>query len=53
MTGSNDEHGRPNEERPSFEEFLLAAPDLDALEINRPRDRARVVELATSVADPP
>lgn len=29
---------------PNFKAFLLNAPDLDALEIQRPSDRARTVE---------
>ena len=28
-----------------FKEFLLAAPDLQQLELHRPGDRARIVEL--------
>lgn len=30
---------------PDFKEFLLAAPDLEQLEIRRPDERARFVEL--------
>ena len=43
---SIEEYRRLTDELPSFKELLLAAPDLDALEISRPRERARVVELA-------
>ena len=42
---SIEDYRRLTEELPSFKEFLLAAPDLDALEIERPRVTARVVEL--------
>jgi hypothetical protein len=42
---SIEDYRRLTEELPSFKEFLLAAPDLDALEIERPREPARVVEL--------
>jgi prevent-host-death family protein len=42
---SIEDYRRLTEELPSFKEFLLAAPDLDALEIERPRAPARVVEL--------
>lgn len=42
---SIDDYRRLTEELPSFKEFLLTAPDLDALEIERPREPARVVEL--------
>jgi hypothetical protein len=31
---------------PSFKELLLAAPDLEALEISRSRDPAHVADLA-------
>jgi antitoxin Phd len=42
---SIEEYRRLTDELPSFKEFLLAAPDLDALEVDRPREPARVVEL--------
>ena len=42
---SIEDYRRLTEELPSFKEFLLAAPDLDALEIERPREAARVIEL--------
>jgi prevent-host-death family protein len=42
---SIEDYRRLTEELPSFKEFLLAAPDLDALGIERPREPARVVEL--------
>jgi prevent-host-death family protein len=42
---SIEDYRRLTEELPSFKEFLLAAPDLDLLEIERPREPARVVEL--------
>ena len=48
---SIEEYRRLIADLPSFKELLLAAPDLDALEINRSRDPARVVELAPSTAD--
>jgi len=44
---SIEEYRRLTDELPSFKQFLLAAPDLDALEIDRSRERARVVELPT------
>jgi prevent-host-death family protein len=50
---SIEEYRRLTDELPSFKEFLLAAPDLDALEIEHPRERARVVELAAPVDDTP
>jgi prevent-host-death family protein len=52
---SIEEYRRLAEQLPSFKEFLLAAPDLDALEIDRSRARARarVVELATPADDTP
>jgi antitoxin Phd len=50
---SIEEYRRLTDELPSFKEFLLAAPDLDALEIDRPRERARVVELAAQGDDTP
>jgi prevent-host-death family protein len=50
---SIEEYRRLTDELPSFKEFLLAAPDLDGLEIDRPPERARVVELATPAHDTP
>jgi prevent-host-death family protein len=50
---SIEEYRRLTDELPSFKEFLLAAPDLDALEIDRPRERAPVVELVAQVDDTP
>jgi prevent-host-death family protein len=49
---SIEEYRRLTDELPSFKQFLLAAPDLDALEIDRSRERARVVELSTPVNPP-
>ena len=46
---SIEEYRRLTDKLPSFKRFLLAAPDLDALEIDRSRERARVVELPTPV----
>jgi prevent-host-death family protein len=46
---SIEEYRRLTGKLPSFKQFLLAAPDLDALEIDRSRERARVVELPTPV----
>jgi prevent-host-death family protein len=46
---SIEEYRRLTDELPSFKQFLLAAPDLDALDIDRSRERARVVELSTPV----
>lgn len=43
---SIEEYRRLTVDLPSFKELLLAAPDLDTLEIDRSRDPARVVELA-------
>jgi prevent-host-death family protein len=48
---SIEEYRRLTGELPSFKEFLLAAPDLEALEIDRPRERVRVVELPSQGAD--
>ena len=50
---SIEDYRRLTDELPSFKEFLLAAPDLDALEIQRPREAARVVELTTRADDSP
>ena len=44
-----EEYRRLTDDLPSFKDLLLAAPDLDALEISRSRDPARVVELAPPV----
>ena len=46
---SIEEYRRLTDKLPSFKQFLLAAPDLDALEIDRSPERARVVELPTPV----
>jgi prevent-host-death family protein len=46
---SIEEYRRLTDKLPSFKQFLLAAPDLDALEIDRSRERARVVELLAPV----
>ena len=46
---SIEEYRRLTDELPSFKQFLLAAPDLEALEIDRSRERARVVDLPTPV----
>jgi antitoxin Phd len=48
---SIEEYRRLTDERPSFKEFLLAAPDLESLAIDRPREQARVVELTASTGD--
>lgn len=50
---SIEEYRRLTRDLPSFKEHLLAAPDLEALEIDRPREQARRVELATEVDDTP
>ncbi len=39
------EYRRPTVAAPNFKEFLLAAPDLHQLELRRPDDQARIVEL--------
>jgi antitoxin Phd len=44
---SIDEYRRLVGDKPDFKQFLLAAPDLDALEIDRTRERARIVEFDT------
>jgi prevent-host-death family protein len=49
---SIEEFRRLTEDLPSFKEFLLAAPDLDALDLVRSREQARVVELAGPAGDP-
>ena len=43
---SIEEYRRLTDDLPSFKEFLLAAPDLEALDLRRARDPARVAELA-------
>jgi prevent-host-death family protein len=50
---SIEEYRRLTAELPSFKDFLLAAPDLDALDIDRSRERARVVELTPPSSDLP
>ena len=50
---SIEEYRRLTDELPSFKDFLLAAPDLDALDIERPREQARVVELTRPAGDTP
>jgi prevent-host-death family protein len=45
---SVEEYRRLTDDQPSFKEFLLAAPDLDALELSRSREPARVAELEPS-----
>jgi prevent-host-death family protein len=50
---SIEDYRRLTDELPSFKEFLRAAPDLDALEVERPREPARVVELAAPADDAP
>jgi PHD/YefM family antitoxin component YafN of YafNO toxin-antitoxin module len=50
---SIEEYRRLTDELPSFKDFLLAAPDLDALDIDRSRERARVVELTRPAGDTP
>jgi hypothetical protein len=44
---------RPPDQLPDLKEFLLTAPNLAALEIDRSREPAGVVELATEVDDTP
>jgi prevent-host-death family protein len=46
-------HGEEVAALPSFKDFLLAAPDLDVLDIERSRERARVVELTRPAGDTP
>ena len=50
---SIEEYRRLTDQLPGFKDFLLAAPDLDALGIDRPREGARVVELAPQTDDIP
>jgi prevent-host-death family protein len=45
---SIEEYRRLTHDKPDFRDFLLAAPDLSALELDRAGERARVVELAES-----
>jgi prevent-host-death family protein len=42
---SIEEYRRLTRNKPDFRDFLLAAPDLDVLEIDRAGERARIVEL--------
>jgi prevent-host-death family protein len=49
---SIEEYRRLTDDQPSFKEFLLAAPDLDALELSRSHEPSRVVELEPSAAAP-
>jgi prevent-host-death family protein len=44
---SIEEYRRLTSDKPAFKEFLLAAPDLGALELERSSERARTVELAS------
>jgi prevent-host-death family protein len=50
---SIEEYRRLTDELPSFKDFLLAAPDLEALDVDRSRERARVVELTPPAGDTP
>jgi prevent-host-death family protein len=43
---SIEEYRRLTDDLPSLRELLLAAPDLDSLDLRRSRDPAPVVELA-------
>ena len=47
-----EEYRRLIDDLPSFKDLLLVAPDLDALEISRSRDRAREVELMPPADSP-
>jgi prevent-host-death family protein len=40
-----EEYRRLTGSRPDFKDFLLSAPDLATLDIRRPSERARTVEL--------
>jgi prevent-host-death family protein len=40
-----DEYRRLSGSKPDFKDFLLAAPDLDALDIHRPAESAPRIEL--------
>ena len=42
---SIDEYRRLTGNKPDFKDFLLSAPDLAALDVHRPDERARTVEL--------
>jgi prevent-host-death family protein len=42
---SIEEYRRLTGSKPDFKDFLRSAPDLSALDIRRPEDRARTVEL--------
>jgi hypothetical protein len=42
---SIEEYRRLTSDKPAFKQFLLAAPDLGALELERSSQRARTVEL--------
>ncbi len=44
---SIEEYRRLTRDKPDFKQFLQAAPDLGALEIDRARERARIVEFDT------
>jgi prevent-host-death family protein len=48
---SIEEYRRLSGSKPDFKDFLLSAPDLAALEMPRPSERARVVELDDERAD--
>ena len=50
---SIEEYRRLTDELPSFKDFLLAAPDLDALDMDRSPELARVVELTPPGGDTP
>ena len=43
---SIEEYRRLTSDKPLFKQFLLAAPDLGALELERSSERARIVELS-------
>jgi hypothetical protein len=48
-----DENRHQTGPLPDLKEFLLTAPNLAALEIDRPSEPAGVVEFATEVDDTP
>jgi prevent-host-death family protein len=50
---SIEEYRRLTDELPSFKDFLLAAPGLDALDMDRSPERAPVVELTPPAGDIP
>jgi antitoxin Phd len=50
---SIEEYRRLTDELPSLKELLLAAPDLDALAIDRPSAPAHAVELPSQADDGP